>query len=244
VPASSLPTLIKQPAERRTARVAFSLPAGVTLLSLVAAAAVAAGRVAEVAPLTIGTVVLGPDYVLAPLTGGTAGEVYALTALADASNGDRIEAQLEVLVLDLALRAGSVPDTRYLTLEGFVARAGVEATVRLTDEDGTGAIDARRLEAAIRDAEAIVDSYLSARYAVPLAAPVPDLVPGLAFALAHARLWRGELPATVAAQAKAAETTLRDLADGRAALALVAPPADSPSPILVQPGLRRRRAVV
>jgi len=53
----------------------------------------------------------------------------------------------------------------------------------LTDDDGDGLADEAVVEAAIGDADALIDTYLRARYAVPLD-PAPEVVKSISAAVA------------------------------------------------------------
>jgi phage gp36-like protein len=227
--------LLKQPSERALLRFEIGQPGGVPLVALHASSITAAGRVAPVTPLTSDSTIVGSTYVQLRLLGGTVGELYRVSAVAEDSAGNRFEADREVYVLELGFReaAGTAP---YLSIADFVARAGVDEAVRLTDELGANAIDAPRLLAALTDAQAMIDAQLAARYAVPLAAPAPAPIPTLTYDLAVARLYRDALPEGVAAKQAEAIRLLKDLAAGRAALPIAAAPTDSsPAPVIVEP---------
>lgn len=58
-----------------------------------------------------------------------------------------------------------------------------ERLIQLTDDEGAGVVNADRVDRAIADADAEIDSYLSKRYTVPLS-PVPVLVRMLSVDLA------------------------------------------------------------
>ncbi|MFN3371644.1 MAG: gp436 family protein [Sphingomonadaceae bacterium] len=238
---TSFTPTIKQPAEVTLRRFELGQPAGVPLQSLVSATATPAGRVVPaVTPLVIDSAIVGQTYVQLRLTGGDAGELYHLSVLVEDEAGHRFEADAEVLVVDLAFRAAGAQTSLYLSIEQFIARTGIDEAIRLTDETGAGFIDARRLDAALLDAEATVNSYLGVRYRVPVALPAPDPLPTLTFDLALANLFRGELPAGVAERRDAAIALLKDLAAGRAALPeATAPAASSPTPVLVSTPERR-----
>lgn len=227
---------LKQPAERILLRFEFGQPAGVAIDTLVSSAVVAAGRVTEVAPLVIDSAIVGSTYAQLALSGGTSGELYAVTVLVEDANDNRFERDIEVYVLDTGFRGDGTATGQYLTFGEFIARTGIDEAVRLTDEAGTGIVDAARLDAAINDAQAMVDSYLSARFAVPVATPAPAPIPSITFDLAIARLYRGTLPEGVAAKQDAAMRLLKDLAAGKAGLPItVEPTATSPAPVLVAP---------
>jgi phage gp36-like protein len=174
------------------------------------------------------------------LRGGTAGGSYLVTVAASGPNAaGPVEREAEILVEDLAW---IVPDgtTAYLSIAAFVERAGIAETVRLTSELGTGRIDKRPLIAAIEAAQAEADSYLRARYSVPLAVAPPE-VAGIVYDLALARLYKTELPANVAQARTDARRLLRDIANGTALLSVdAAGPSTAPSaPVYFEGGDRR-----
>ena len=227
---------IKQPAERILKRFEYGQPGGVAITTIVESTVLPAGRVPQVTALTIGSAIVGSTYAQLALVGGTVGELYSVRCLVEDAAGNRFEQDAEILVLDLAFRDAGTVTPGYLSLEAFIQRVGVDEAVRLTDEAGTGTIDAARLDAALQDAQALVDSYLGARYQVPLSLPAPAPIPTLTFDLAVARLYRGELPAGVEAKRDEAVRLLKDLAAGKAAIPVApAPTTTSPAPVLVEP---------
>jgi len=66
-----------------------------------------------------------------------------------------------------------------------ISNAGVSSAVliQLADDDGDGVADAAVIAAAIADADAEINSYLGARYRIPVA-PVPPLLVKLSTAMA------------------------------------------------------------
>lgn len=70
------------------------------------------------------------------------------------------------------------------------------------------------LEQAIRGACSIIDGYLGALYQLPLVAPVPDLVAGIADDLARYRLWDDKAPAEVRRRYEDAIALLKDVSKG------------------------------
>jgi phage gp36-like protein len=231
----SLTPVIKQPLERFPVRV----PLIATPATVDASSVTARGLVPEVTPLTIVSATPGADFIDLLIEGGTAGELYALQARGVTAGGNRYEGEVEVLVLDLSFRGAGATAAAYLSIPDFIARVGIDEAIRLTDDKGTGAIDAARLDAALRDAEGVINSYLVARYAVPLAAPVPAPIPTLTFDLALARLYSGEPPEGVTARRDAALAHLKLVAEGKAGLPIaVAPTPVSPAPVMVAPAER------
>jgi phage gp36-like protein len=72
----------------------------------------------------------------------------------------------------------------YLTDTEYLNRYGNAETIRLTDENRSGAVDTQKLENAIADASDIADSYLGKRYVVPVLSP-PALLKHVVAALAR-----------------------------------------------------------
>ena len=102
----------------------------------------------------------------------------------------------------------------YLSNSEYLARFGDAETIRLTDEDRTGAVDTAKLEAEITHATEEANSYLGKRYTVPLEDP-PQLIKGIVGTLARERLHRAAGMTTSQALEKDAElarSQLRDLA--------------------------------
>jgi phage gp36-like protein len=77
----------------------------------------------------------------------------------------------------------------YTTVQLMIDRFGEDELILLTDRDNTGGIDDSVLQTAIADASAVMDSYIGRRYAVPLQAPVPDVVSVHAADLARCQLY-------------------------------------------------------
>lgn len=121
----------------------------------------------------------------------------------------------------------------YATQADLVTAFGEQDILQLTDIDTPeqGGIVAARVDEALARASAEVDSYLAARYQLPLA-EVPDALKGAVLDLAYAFLHRTSMPEHVEAAASRARRYLRDLSDGRATLALAAGGAAAVAPAL------------
>jgi phage gp36-like protein len=63
----------------------------------------------------------------------------------------------------------------YCTQAIILNRIDETTLIQLTDEAGTGEIDAAKVAAAIADADATIDAYCQGRYTVPLS-PVPPKI--------------------------------------------------------------------
>ncbi len=110
----------------------------------------------------------------------------------------------------------------YASLADLIAAFGSEDLIALTDRSDppSDVIDTLAAAAALDGAQSLIDGYLGARYATPLAA-VPDIVRRWACDLARHRLYLNKNGLTDAVQ-KAYDDTLRqlrDAADGRLRLA-------------------------
>lgn len=192
------------------------------------------GRVPQLTPLVVASSLAAADGAVVRLVGGTDGERYLVSVRLQAADGERREAEAEVAVADLSWSDLDL-STPYASLTDFVERVGLERTIELTDEDGTGRIDRARLAAVLADAGATIDSYLARRVAVPVS-PVPPALRAAAIALAQAALHRSALPEGVKRAADDAARLLRDIADGRvlpAGLAEATAPSSSDAPQLL-----------
>ena len=232
---SFTPTL-KDPAEFIRLRFAFGRP----VVSIDSIVITPRGRVDEVAALSIEALVTADFEVEASVQGGTDGELYLVECRAVSAAGSIFEERQELLCIDLSWRVPGAAQPTYMDIAGFVARAGLDLTIQLTDEDGRGAIVAETLEAALLDAQAEADSYMAGRYQLPLALPAPAPLPTLIYDRALARLYKHGAPDQVLKRADEALRRLREIGDGKAQLAIAVPPAvTSPAPVLTLPGEQR-----
>lgn len=99
--------------------------------------------------------------------------------------------------------------------------------IQLTDDAGSGSVDASVVSRAITDADDEINSYLQEHYAVPVS-PVPGLVRKLSVDLAIYNLFaRRDLDAPVRTQRyENAVRLLKSLARGEASLGVEPPPAE------------------
>lgn len=112
-----------------------------------------------------------------------------------------------------------------ITLNNLITRFGAEELAQLTAPVPGDPLDASVVEAAIAEAEGLVQAVLSARYAWPLAPPVPPLITGAACDLVRALLSRDALPETVERRAADARRLLDQLAAGKLTLGVATAPA-------------------
>ncbi len=109
----------------------------------------------------------------------------------------------------------------YASQADLVARFGSDELIQLTDRTNAGTIDSSVVTTALTDADAMINGYLAARYAVPVS-PTPQLLLRLAADIARALLWKDRPTEAVRQAQEDALKMLRDLADGRATLVGVA----------------------
>lgn len=105
----------------------------------------------------------------------------------------------------------------YATQADLVQRFGYEELIQLTDRALAGQIDRATVTAALADADAAIEGYLAARYAVPVT-PVPDLLRRLSCDMARFFLHGKSADEAVRQAYDDARRDLKDLADGRAVL--------------------------
>jgi phage gp36-like protein len=107
----------------------------------------------------------------------------------------------------------------YATAQDLVTRFGLDEISQLAPPDDPGAadFDAGRVESALNDAAATVDSYLRLRMPVPVS-PVPDVLVGAATDLARFKLHDDHAPEAVKERYRATVQWLKDLAAGKASL--------------------------
>lgn len=230
---------IKQPFET----IVLALPFSVATTTIVSVVAEARGMVPAGAALSIDSsaIIAGADAtssigdIAVTLSGGADGERYLITVRATDAGGGAMEREVELAVVDLSWAVPTLASP-YLSAAAFVERLGLDDAIRLTATTDGNRIDAARLQRAIDDAQGETDSYLAARYAVPLS-PVPALVTTIVFDLTVARLWTAELPQGVADRRDRAQQQLRDIAAGKVTIpgaAGLTPAATASEPVLFQ----------
>ncbi len=118
----------------------------------------------------------------------------------------------------------------YLTVEQYIARFGERETILLTSETpGAATYESAKVEAAIDDADDVVEAYIGARYVVPIAGDPPSVVRGWTAALAREALYVnvGKVSDAVKEAADRARAQLRDVQAGKMSL----PIAEGGSPL-------------
>lgn len=164
--------------------------------------------------------------------GGTDGELYLITALISTIAGER-DTQIELAVLDgsWTMPGGGAP---MLSIEAFVDRFGLDEIIMLTDA-GDGRIDRKMLIGALSDAQSQAEAFLADRYTLPLAT-IPPLIEMIVADIAHARLYRRELPKNVEDAQKIAMRNLDMIASGKIKLGISPAPSTSTDPVVFAPG--------
>jgi phage gp36-like protein len=103
----------------------------------------------------------------------------------------------------------------YATLQQLIDKHGETMLIELTDraDPPTGAIEESVALRELANADAMIDGYLAARYALPLA-EVPALLPPLAIAITIYKLHVYSAPEKIEADYKAAVADLDRIARG------------------------------
>jgi phage gp36-like protein len=115
----------------------------------------------------------------------------------------------------------------YIDLDGLNARFGEQEILDRSNKDAPAATaNADAVAKAIQDAQAVVDSYLGTKYAVPLADPVPELVEAATATIALYKLAEGAVTDEIRRNFEDAVAWLKDVAAGRAVVVISDPTAD------------------
>lgn len=110
----------------------------------------------------------------------------------------------------------------YCTLDDLVARFGAAELLGNADRDGDGVADVAVVDAAIAAASSIIDSYIGARYALPLVT-VPATIKSICEDLARHALTAVEPMKIVVDNRDDAIARLKDISRGVAILDVPAP---------------------
>jgi phage gp36-like protein len=103
----------------------------------------------------------------------------------------------------------------YATRQQIIDRYGAAALIVAADRDGDGAEDTGVVEQALTDASELMDSYIGAKYPLPLASAAPVLIP-VCVDIAFYKLCQGHGPLTdeIKDRFEQAIAWLRDLSKG------------------------------
>lgn len=107
----------------------------------------------------------------------------------------------------------------YATRQEMVERYGEERLTQLTDQLNLGTIDDVRLQRALQDADDEINTYLAARYSLPLAS-TPNVLRRIAADIALYHLYDDRANDQVAKRYTDATKFLRELANGTVSLGL------------------------
>jgi phage gp36-like protein len=145
--------------------------------------------------------------------GGADGETYLTTVVVEDDSGQNHEIDGEIAVVDLKFTVPLGITSTYLTAEEYIARFGLDETVRLTDQAGTGTVG-EALGKALTSAASRIEASLRTRYTLPLA-EAPELLKDIAADLARERLHTLYPTPEVTARADRARADLKDIAAGK-----------------------------
>ena len=130
----------------------------------------------------------------------------------------------------------------YATAQQVIERYGAGMVRLLTDRDGAGAVDPLVLERALADAAAEIDTYLAAKYDLPLIG-TPRVLTRLAVDIAVYRLAAGADLATDERRRRYEDAVklLERIARGEASLGLADPPPSAAGGVKISRRPRRFR---
>lgn len=125
----------------------------------------------------------------------------------------------------------------YATQQDMLDRFGEEELLQLADRDDSGVIDTAVLDAVLKDAEELIDSYLAKRYQLPLS-NVPQSLVRISASIARYFLYKDEPTDAAQKGYDNAIAWLKDIAAGKALLDAegVEPDAAAAEPSIVTPG--------
>jgi len=101
----------------------------------------------------------------------------------------------------------------YCAKSDLVQRFGQREMDDLLDHDNDGDDDTSTLDSTIADADALIDSYVSAKYEVPLS-PVPQIIKYISCDITRFMLWDDNAPDEVRKRYDDAIARLKDIAKG------------------------------
>lgn len=107
----------------------------------------------------------------------------------------------------------------YATTDDLISAFGLNEMIAISDREGDGVVDGSVTLEALTRASSEADSYIAARYTLPLSS-VPEALKSAVCDMARYRLTGGEASQTdvIVERYKAAIAWLRDISTGRAVL--------------------------
>lgn len=202
---------IKQPAEKLVYSYDFSTKLGEQSLDSIVSAVSVAREGAST--LTKDNEAIDGDAVRVVWSGGDDGVTYLTTVKVTDILGNEYEIDGEITVVDLAFTLPAGITSTYLTADEYVARFGLNETVTLTDQVGTGTVG-EALGKALTSAASRIEASLRTRYTLPLTT-APELLKDIAADLARERLHTLYPTPEVTARADRARADLKDIAAGK-----------------------------
>lgn len=103
----------------------------------------------------------------------------------------------------------------YVTQAELIDRFGSDELLQVADRDNDSSVDSEVTDAAIADADAMIDSYCRNRYTVPFD-PIPGEIRKVAADIARYNLWDDQASEEVERRYNHAVTWLKDVSAGRA----------------------------
>jgi len=114
----------------------------------------------------------------------------------------------------------------YCTQQDMTNRFNEKELIQITDANNVGAINADKLSRAIADASAVIDSYIGARYTLPLSV-VPGVLVNYACDITRYKLYEDRVTETIEKRNKEAIDWLIRVANGKATLGIDEATADN-----------------
>ena len=102
----------------------------------------------------------------------------------------------------------------YCTRGDLVQRFGQTEIADLLDGNNDGQDDQQKLSSRVQDAEALINGYLGAKYAVPVVGTIPQAIKLLACDIVRYLLWDDRAPEEVRKRYDDAVNRLKDYARG------------------------------
>lgn len=107
----------------------------------------------------------------------------------------------------------------YATKQDLIDRFGEQELIELTDRDNSGAIDDTVLDQALADANEEIDTYVGARYRLPLST-VPQILVRWCADIARYHLYDEAAPEQVQKRYDGVRGSMKMLAEGKTTLGL------------------------
>jgi len=107
----------------------------------------------------------------------------------------------------------------YATQQDLVDRFGEDELIQLTDRDNSGSLDTGVLDQALADASEEIDTYVGARYQLPLST-TPKILVRWCADIARYHLYDDAAPETVVKRYDGVRSAMKLLAEGKTTLGL------------------------